>query len=230
MPALLLNRRGHTRGAALLLVIGFWVVVTATMVTGGGTPAFAPWFNVVVVLITGLFFGGRAGATAAVLASATLLAVTMLEIASALPWVPLPYTPMARWLGVTLVLAMMAGLQWYAARTIGGALARVKEEVATSRQAADDLKKAMERSEALVTNIDGIVWEADAQTFQFTFVSPQAERILGYPCSRWLTEPGFWKNHIHVEDRDGAVAYCLACTAQMRAHAVRVPHDRRRWA
>ncbi len=36
----------------------------------------------------------------------------------------------------------------------------------------------------LVSSLDGIVWEADGETFQFTFVSPQAKRILGYPIER----------------------------------------------
>ena len=36
-----------------------------------------------------------------------------------------------------------------------------------------------QKLETLVNSIDGIVWEADGETFQFTFVSPQAERILG---------------------------------------------------
>jgi PAS domain S-box-containing protein len=218
LPVLLLNRRGHVRAAAFLLVAGLWGIVTVCSVTAGGTQSLAPWFYVVVVLITGLFFGARAGATTALVASATLLVITTLETADALPSSALPYPPVGRWLGVTLVLAMMAGLQWYAARTITNALARIKEQMVTVRRAADDLRKAGERSEALVTNIDGIVWEADAQTFQFTFVSPQAERILGYPRSQWMTVPGFWKDHIHDEDRDRAVAFCVASTAQMRAH------------
>ena len=37
--------------------------------------------------------------------------------------------------------------------------------------------------------IDSIVWEIDARTFQFSFVSKKAERLLGYPVERWLHEP-----------------------------------------
>ena len=62
VPALLLNRRGRTRGAALLTVAGLWTIVTACTLTAGGTSAIAPWFYVIVVLIAGLFFGARAGA------------------------------------------------------------------------------------------------------------------------------------------------------------------------
>jgi PAS domain S-box-containing protein len=72
--------------------------------------------------------------------------------------------------------------------------------------------------EALVASLDGIVWEADAATFQFSFVSQQAERLLGYPVAQWLAEPNFWKDHLHPEDREWAVALCVAATQQQSAH------------
>jgi PAS domain S-box-containing protein len=74
-----------------------------------------------------------------------------------------------------------------------------------------------EKYEQLVANIDGIVWEADARTFQFTFVSQQAERLLGYPLERW-SEPGFWESCLHPDDRARAVAFCLEATRQKRKH------------
>jgi PAS domain S-box-containing protein len=59
----------------------------------------------------------------------------------------------------------------------------------------------------LIGSLGAIVWEADAQTFQFTFVSPQAEAILGYPPPLWLTHD-FWIRTLHPDDRDAAVATC----------------------
>ncbi len=70
----------------------------------------------------------------------------------------------------------------------------------------------------LIATIDGIVWEADAATFRFTFVSAQAERLLGYPVSAWLDDPGFWAAHIHPADRDASVRYCVECTEAGRDH------------
>jgi PAS domain S-box-containing protein len=69
----------------------------------------------------------------------------------------------------------------------------------------------------LVNSLDAIVWEADGVTFQFTFVSPQAERILGYPISRWL-EPNFWRDHTHPEDTDWCSAFCLDATRRGQDH------------
>jgi PAS domain S-box-containing protein len=51
-----------------------------------------------------------------------------------------------------------------------------------------------------------IVWEASATTAEYSFVSQNAEKVLGYPVQRWLTEPNFWVNLIHPEDRQWTVA------------------------
>src|SRR5881628_2277373 len=66
-----------------------------------------------------------------------------------------------------------------------------------SQAAVADAVAAQRRFSDLVNSIEGIVWEADATTFQFSFVSNQAERILGEPVARWLSEPTFWKDHLH---------------------------------
>lgn len=72
-----------------------------------------------------------------------------------------------------------------------------REQLLTREQAARaEAVAAQQRFRDLVNSLEGIVWEADAQRFQFLFVSQQAQRILGYPVERWLSEPTFWKDHI----------------------------------
>ncbi len=90
------------------------------------------------------------------------------------------------------------------------------------RQVKTKFEQALRRSQQhyieLVDSIDGIVWEVDVETFQFTFVSRQAERLLGYPIEQWLREPTFWKDHLHPDDRDWAVEFCLNATREKKAH------------
>ena len=71
----------------------------------------------------------------------------------------------------------------------------------------------------LVNTTDGIVWEADAQSLDFVFVSDQAERLLGFPKDDWL-RPGFWLLHLHPDDRDRALASRSASTARIDAHDI----------
>jgi PAS domain S-box-containing protein len=91
-------------------------------------------------------------------------------------------------------------------------------DITAQRRAMELLHSSQRQYQALVGSIDGIVWEGNAETLQFTFVSPQAERLLGYPVAQSLAEPDFWLNHIHPEDRDWAVNFCLSQTKAKRAH------------
>ncbi len=89
-------------------------------------------------------------------------------------------------------------------------------DITSSKEAEASLRKLQHDYAALINSIEGIVWEADAKTFQFTFVSAQAEAILGYPLADWLSETDFWSNHIHPDDRDWVVRSCLEATANLR--------------
>src|SRR3979411_1781604 len=88
----------------------------------------------------------------------------------------------------------------------------------SERAACAEAVAAQQRFRDLVNAVEGIVWEADAQTFQFLFVSKQAERILGYPVERWLSEPTFWADHLHPDDREWAVRFCEEAVAAKRDH------------
>lgn len=124
---------------------------------------------------------------------------------------------------VCAVVFMFGILIWITAFIIN----KVEQKRIAEKQAADEQRRLLaeyryresqERYHRLMNTINGIVWEADAQTFAFTFVSKQAERILGYPLERWMNEPEFWPNHIHEEDRTWAVNYCAQTTAQGQSH------------
>lgn len=78
-------------------------------------------------------------------------------------------------------------------------------------------KSSEEQFRDLVATTPGIVWEADALTFTFTFVSQQVEDMLGYSVEEWK-QPGFWAEHLHPDDRQWAVEFCVACTGRMEAH------------
>ena len=44
----------------------------------------------------------------------------------------------------------------------------------------------------VLENLDAVMWEADPVTFQFTYVSRGAVRLLGYALEHWLSRPTFW--------------------------------------
>lgn len=81
---------------------------------------------------------------------------------------------------------------------------RTKElqlEIRERSRVEAELRVSREKFETLVNSIQGVVWEADPKTFAFSFVSEQAERLLGYPREQWGSEPDFWRGHIHPDDQ-----------------------------
>lgn len=94
----------------------------------------------------------------------------------------------------------------------------IARNITEHRQAEDELKNERLRFKNLVDSVDGIVWEADAESFAFTYVSQQAERLLGYPVAEWY-QPEFWKDHLHPDDSEWAPTFCSNQTLSRQDHS-----------
>jgi PAS domain S-box-containing protein len=100
---------------------------------------------------------------------------------------------------------------------IGGIVDNFRD-ITEKVEAENQILEAKEKFESLVHTIDGIFWEADANTFLFEFVSPQAKEILGYSSDEWIGVPDFWQQKIHPDDREEAIQYCHRETQMGRNH------------
>jgi PAS domain S-box-containing protein len=92
-----------------------------------------------------------------------------------------------------------------------------------------ELNRSQRDYQRLIDMIEGIVWEAELQTFRFIYVSRYAERLLGYPISDWIN-PGFWESRIYVGDRErvlGQVHRAIAQRTDLRLDYRVVAADRR---
>jgi two-component system, cell cycle sensor histidine kinase and response regulator CckA len=58
------------------------------------------------------------------------------------------------------------------------------------------------------------VWEADASTFAFTYAGGAAQEILGYPAAHWLSQPHFFSERIHPDDRAAVLALYRSIVAE----------------
>jgi two-component system cell cycle sensor histidine kinase/response regulator CckA len=83
------------------------------------------------------------------------------------------------------------------------------------RHALDRLVSAEAKQRQLVHSVQAIVWRMDPRSFAFTFVSRQAETLLGHPVARWTEESTFWRQQTHADDCEQTLA-ALALTVQER--------------
>lgn len=95
----------------------------------------------------------------------------------------------------------------------------VSSEDITERLISDKIiLETKQKVESLINTIDGIVWECDASTLTFNFVSQKVEDILGYTPEEWLSKPSFWQEHIYQEDIEWVQEYCQTKTLQHEDH------------
>jgi PAS domain S-box-containing protein len=87
-----------------------------------------------------------------------------------------------------------------------------EERLQSAHQASE------QRFRDLVQGVDAIVWEADAASLKFSFVSQRAESILGYPVERWLRERDFWITRILPDDRERCMTICRDAMAKAKDH------------
>jgi PAS domain S-box-containing protein len=98
-----------------------------------------------------------------------------------------------------------------------GRMDGITRDITEQTLTEEAVRRSAQLYSRLVNSLDCIVWEADARTFEFSFVSSQAERMLGYPAEQWLS-PGFWAQHVHPEDVEWCTKFCIQATQQGQDH------------
>ncbi|MBK7997563.1 MAG: PAS domain S-box protein [Verrucomicrobia bacterium] len=93
---------------------------------------------------------------------------------------------------------------------------QLSREIAERKHTEQTLAENEQRFRLLVEQINTTVWEFDPMLDRMLYVSPQAARF-GYAIEDWLT-PGFWKDHIHPDDRDFAINFCVVETTKGLNH------------
>jgi len=85
------------------------------------------------------------------------------------------------------------------------AMEETRKEIAERLRTEQVLQDSQKQYQSLVDNLEGIVWEADPRLEAYTFISPQIERLLGYPREQ-CRSISFMMDRLHAEDREWVVA------------------------
>ena len=93
-----------------------------------------------------------------------------------------------------LVLAVMLRTNW-----------RLRQEMRGREALQEQLRHSAQHYRGLVESLCAIAWEASPEDHRFSYVSPHAERLFGYPLQDWL-QPGFWQRTVHPDDLQATLA------------------------
>lgn len=78
---------------------------------------------------------------------------------------------------------------------------RLRREVQQRRAMAQVISGNMQQYQALVEGLCAVSWEMELPAWNFRYVSPQAEQLLGFSSQDWLS-PGFWRSRLHPDDAE----------------------------
>jgi PAS domain S-box-containing protein len=90
-------------------------------------------------------------------------------------------------------------------------------DISEQKLTEEMLRQREQMYRMLIESTSALSWEFDLGTMKFTYVSPQAESITGYPPGEW-TDFDFWVNMIIPEDGDWASNYCMTETQKGKDH------------
>ena len=80
-------------------------------------------------------------------------------------------------------------------------------DITERKEAEERLREAEIRYRSLVEHIPAIVYVQDlGAPSATTYISPQAEQVLGYPQERFTGDPEWWVELIHPDDRERVLA------------------------
>jgi PAS domain S-box-containing protein len=71
----------------------------------------------------------------------------------------------------------------------------------------------------LIDHLDAVTWAVELPSLNFVFVSPQAEKLLGFPADHWTGNAAAWPERVHEADRDWVSTSYQRAIENGEAHA-----------
>lgn len=81
---------------------------------------------------------------------------------------------------------------------------RMSAEITRRSALEHELRLSESHYRRLADNLSAVAWEAAIGSPAYRYVSPHAEKLLGYPLEKWL-QGDFWRQVLHPHDRERTI-------------------------
>jgi PAS domain S-box-containing protein len=188
---MVLVRRGRFHAAGNILVALLWLTVTVGSITAGGISAPIFMGYIIVIMVGGLTMKHGMNFIVMGVCALTAILIVAAQTSSLLPE-PIQYSPVARLTIYIFFFTLAALLQGVNATNTRILLSHAKNSEARYRSLLENIP--------VTTYINST--NPDAAT---EYVSPQVEKLLGYPRSAYTEDPLFWTRILHPEDKQKVI-------------------------
>jgi PAS domain S-box-containing protein len=183
-------RRGYVRQASIVSVVTLWMIFTISTVTSSsiyGIPYLLG--NALVITTAGILLGGRGALT---MTLAAILQGGILVHAEERGWAPpdILDDALTTWIAGVILFAVMASLQYIAAREVRVALKRARSSEERYR-----LISKVSSDYTFSTELD------EDGNMRLNWVAGAFENITGYTFDEYVASGG-WLAHLHPDDRE----------------------------
>lgn len=183
---MVLVQRGWVRTTGIVLVILLWLIVTAGAVTAGGVSAPIFVGYLIVIIFGGLVSKRKTNVITGALCILTGILIVSAQTRGLLPE-PIEYPPTARLSVYIFSFAVAILLQSVNSTNTRALLKRSQTNESRYRSLLENIPTT--------TYINSTDSHAAIE-----YVSPQVEKLLGYPRNTFTDDPLFWTRILHPED------------------------------
>ena len=183
---MVLIRRRKLQAAGFIMTALLWLTVTASSITAGGVSAPISIGYILVIMVGGLTSKRKNHYLTAGFCVVTVILIALAEINGILPE-PVTYSPIARASVYVFIIIVAGFLQSINAFNTRGLVKKTQTSEARYRSLLENIPAT--------TYINSL--DAHAST---EYVSPQVEKLLGFPRHAFIDDPLFWMKILHPGD------------------------------
>jgi PAS domain S-box-containing protein len=195
-------RKGRMQTASLILVFSLWIAVIAGSISNGGVGSSIFLGIVVLIFITGMLLGDRAGFIAAAASLIAGLFMVLAETRGILP--PVEGNSFSRLLSYAFFIVMIMFFQRISSRTLRDALRNSQAELAERLRTERALRLSEERYRLISSVSSDYMFStqlAEDGKLRLNWAAGAFELITGYTFDEYVGRGG-WEAALHPDDRE----------------------------